>query len=994
MKRARLSNEAAHAGPAVPRDGRRLQAAEPRPSGSGEAPDRVHNDPVAAVPELIGRERELARLAELAAAAKAGRGALLLLAGEAGAGKTALARSALAATGFRTLEAAATEMPGAPYRPIAGVLRAYRREGGMLLRDQPGLQADLACLLPELAPGQRPHGPPPTPDSVFEAVAAAFREMSAAGPLAVLFDDLHWSDEATLDLLRLLAEVAERSPIVLVGAYRSDAMTRAHPMRRLRTELRRAGSLQELVVEPLGPADTGRLLERVLAAPAAPDLVAAVHDRTEGLPFFVEELAAALKVAGGESRLPLPESVRDAILVRVNALPDEVRRALGVAAVVGQRFEPGLLAELQGGDAGLDRLADCGLVLEAGEGGWAFRHALVREAIYTDLSWSRRRALHRAVASHLEQVHAPAGTIAGHWLAAGERERGREALLRAADAARAAGAYRDAASALSRALDLWPPGTEAPGRLEALERLGDAAELFGDAVVAARAWAEAAEGLDATGQTRRQAAVQRRLANALELQGAWERALMAHQAAARAFAASGQPGEAAAERLAAAVRLRSGASFLAALRLLEAAGPEAELAGRTDLTARIAALEGNVRCRLGDAERGLAHVRAALDLALSHGQVAAATEAYQRLADSLEHAGDYAAARQTYLEATRFCRANDASATADLCLACLTWVLRQLGEWDQAVQVCREVLSSPTSSRHALAVAYGVLGSIEVLRGQANRARPHLHSAYALAREIDLAAIELDSGAALARLESLGGRPEAALEWCEVVVQRWERTDCERHYSAPILRWMATLGAEHGSAELVHRCTSALARITALTSVEALAALAHALGEAAMLEGDPAAAALQFEQALAVANELDLPLERAEIEQRAATALAGTGRRTEAVELLVSAYRTAKRLGARPLAARVSEQLASLGEQIERRLGRIAAARAIHAGLSRRELEIARLVALGKTSREIAGNLSLSPRTVEMHVYNVLAKLDCRSRVDIARRAAELGMLS
>ncbi|PZR89265.1 MAG: hypothetical protein DLM67_19280, partial [Candidatus Nephthysia bennettiae] len=285
---------------------------------------------MAAVPELIGRERELARLAELAAAAKAGRGALLLLAGEAGAGKTALARSALAATGFRTLEAAATEMPGAPYRPIAGVLRAYRREGGMLLRDQPGLQADLACLLPELAPGQRPHGPPPTPDSVFEAVAAAFREMSAAGPLAVLFDDLHWSDEATLDLLRLLAEVAERSPIVLVGAYRSDAMTRAHPMRRLRTELRRAGSLQELVVEPLGPADTGRLLERVLAAPAAPDLVAAVHDRTEGLPFFVEELAAALKVAGGESRLPLPESV------------DEIHRLGSTLNEMLARLEAGL----------------------------------------------------------------------------------------------------------------------------------------------------------------------------------------------------------------------------------------------------------------------------------------------------------------------------------------------------------------------------------------------------------------------------------------------------------------------------------------------------------------------------------------------------------------------------------------------------------------------------------------------------------------------------
>jgi DNA-binding NarL/FixJ family response regulator len=950
----------------------------------------IQNESVPAVSELIGREGELGRLAELAEAASAGHGAVVLLAGEAGAGKTVLARTALAGTGFRTLEAAAPETPGPPYRPITAMLRAYRRQWGTLLQFQPELHDYLACVLPELAPAPRPN----EPDAVCEAVAAAFREMAEPGPLAVLLDDLHWADEATLDVLRLLAEVAERSRILLLGAYRSDAITRAHPIRRLRTDLRRSGLLQELVVEPLRPGDTGLLLERILAAPAAPDVVAAVHARTEGLPFFVEELAAALRDAGSNGQLPLPESVRDAILVRVNALPDEARRALGVAAVVGQEFDLDLVARLQGSYDGLDRLADCGLALEVGQGGWAFRHALVREAIYADLSWSRRRALHRALAERLEEAWAAPGTIASHWLAAGERERGREALLAAADAAGAACAHRDAATALSRALDLWPPGADALGRLQALERLGDAAELFGDAVVAARAWAEAAEGLEAGGQTGRLAEVLRRLANALELQGAWERALTAHQAAARAFAASGEPGEAAAERLAAAARLRSAASFLAALRLLDVAAPEAELAGRTDLTARIGALEGNVRCRLGDADKGLPQVRAALDQALSNGHVGAATEAYQRLADSLEHAGDYRGARATYVEATSFCRANDASATANVCLACLTWVLRQIGEWDQAVDICREVLSSPISTLHAQAAASGVLGSIELLRGRPSRARPHLHSASALARQIDLLPMELDSAAALARLEVLSGRPEAALERCETIMQRWERTDCERHYSVPIFRWMATFGAEQGAAELVHRCTSALARMASRSSVEALGALAHALGEAAMLEGDAAAAAAQFKQALAVATELDLPLERAEIERRAATALAGAGRRAEALELLISAHRTARHLGARPLAASVAEQVTALGERVERRLGRIAAARASHAGLSRRELEIARLVASGQTSREIASNLSLSPRTVEMHVHNVLVKLDCRSRVDIARRVGELGLLS
>jgi len=940
-------------------------------------------------PGLIGREGELGRLAALAAGAAAGRGALVLLAGEAGAGKTALARAALAATGFPALEAASQETPGPPYRPIASVLRAHGRGSGGPLAGQPGLRRYLACVLPEL-------GAPPAVDdqeAVFEAVAAAFREVAAAGPLAVLVDDLHWSDEATLDLLRFLAGIAERSPLLLVGAYRSDAIGRTHPIRRLRSDLRRAGRLHEVAVEPLDLAGTGLLLERVLGDPVAAGVVAAVHDRTEGLPFFVEELAAAMREGGGDPGVPLPQSVRDAVLLRVNALPDGVRRALGVAAVIGQEFDLGLVAEIGGAPEDADRLADCGLVLELGPARRAFRHALIRDAIYADLSWSRRRNLHRSLAERLTERRAPAGAIASHWLAAGEREHGREALLAAAGAARAAAAHRDAASALSRALDLWPAGADATGRLDALETLAGSAELFGDAALAARAWAEAAETLEAAGPARRHAEARRRLANALELQGAWERALAAHQAAASAFAASGAPGDAAAERVAVAARLRSAASFHAALGVLDVAAPEAELAGRTDLTARIVALEGNVRCRLGETDPGLARVRAALDLALAHGHTGAAADAYQRLADSLEHAGDYRGSRETYLEAASFCRANRAEGAADLCLACLTWVLRQLGEWDRAADMCRDVLSSPTSSPHALTVGSGVLGSIEVLRGRASHAQPHLHSAGALARQIDLAAMELDTGCALARLDDLRGRPESALDRCEAVVGRWERSDCERHYSVPLLRWMATLGAERGSPALVHRCTSALARITAGAGAEALSALAHALGEAAMLEGDAAGAAAQFERALAVGAELELPLERAEIERRAAVALAGAGRRTEALDRLVSAHRTARRLGARPLAARVAEQVAAMGERVDRRLGRVAAARAEHAGLSRRELEIARLVASGRTSREIAGGLSLSPRTVEMHVHNVLVKLDCRSRVDIARRAGELGLL-
>jgi predicted ATPase/DNA-binding CsgD family transcriptional regulator len=485
-----------------------------------------------APPELIARSTELDRLAELAAAAGAGRGALVLVSGEAGAGKTALARAALARTGFRVVEAAAVETPGQPYAQIAVALRASAREDRRApLADRPELRAALACVLPELPPGPRPH----QQDVVFEAVAAAFLEMAQAGPLGVLVDDLHWSDEATLDLVRFLAEVAERSPMLLIGTYRSDAIPRTHPIRRLRAQLRRSGRLRELAVEPLTAPETGRLLERLLGGPPDPALAAAVHERTEGIPFFVEEVAAVLhetdRLQGGdrglqlrgEVRLPLPESVRDAILVRASSLPVAVREALGIGAVAGLEFDLDTVAALGREPEGLGALEDCGLVVESGPGRFGFRHALVRDALYADLSWSRRQALHRAMAERLEGRGAASSAVAAHWLVVGERERARVALLAAAEASWAASACRDAAAELSRALDLWPPGLDAPGRLHALDRLGSCAELFGDAALAARAWTEAAEELEATGQTRRYAEAQRRLANALDLQGGCER---------------------------------------------------------------------------------------------------------------------------------------------------------------------------------------------------------------------------------------------------------------------------------------------------------------------------------------------------------------------------------------------------------------------------------------------------------------------------------------
>jgi DNA-binding NarL/FixJ family response regulator len=924
---------------------------------------------------LIGRDQERTQLHAAVAQARSGRGGIVLLAGEAGVGKTVLAREALDDAGVAVRHGAALQGGAPAYWPLTTALPELAGLAG----------ADRAALC--------------------DAVVAAFASVAERGPAAVFLDDLHWADEGTLDMLAVVAPALEAQPLVIVGAYRSDELRRGHPLRRLRSELRRQSRLEEIAVEPLDAADTEALLRAIVGDALAPSLVRAVVDRTGGLPFFVEELGAALVAEGrlhpgpgglalgNGDDLPLPEHVRDAVLLRAAGLDDDARAALAAAAAVGQRFDPGLAAQVAG-------LADWpqepqlrGIVAEDERGLLAFRHDLAREAFYGEVGFARRPALHRAIAEALEAGGAPPSAIAEHWARGREADRARGAFLAAAGAFGSVHARRDAARAIRRALDLWPEGAEEPARLDALDELGRNAELAGDLGGAVRAWREAAEGRRARGEDGRLGEALRRLAGALELQGRWEDALPARDQAADAFAADGRPGDAAAERLAAAAHLRSAASFRAALALLDTARAEAAGADRPDLDARILGLQGNVRARMGEGDAAIALVRAGLNVALDHNASGAAAEVYQRLADSLEHAGDYRGARATYDEAVGYCAANALDPTAQVCLACLSVVLRHTGDWDHSAAVCRRVLDSDAATLHARGAASGTLGMILALRGQRGPARSLLLEAATIARRIELTAMQLLSAWGLAVLEQARA-PAVGAERCREILERWRETE-ERHYVISPLRWAATAFAEVGDGDGVRACAAALSQIAADTGQdESMSALAHALGEAALLEGEAAEAAAQFERATALLAEVGAPFERAESQRRGAAALVAAGRRDDAIELLVGAHRAARRLGARPLATRLGEDLAALGEQPERRLGRIAAAQLANGGLTRRELEVVRLVAVGQTNREIARELFLSPRTVDTHVQNIRTKLGCRSRADAARRATELGLVA
>lgn len=949
---------------------------------------------------LIARDADIARLRSALDRAIAGEGSLVLLSGDAGVGKSALAAAVADQADVMVMRGAAAQARTEPHGPLVAALRSYLHAVPEGLDDCGPLRSHLAVVLPEL--GEPAEGGDRA--TMFEAFRCALVTICRRAPALMVLDDLHWSDEATLDVLAALAGSLGELPLLVIAAYRSDELPRGHALRRLRTELRRAGALDELALEPLDEAGTAAVAERVVGAPLAPALAAVVQDRTQGVPFFVEELSAAL-VAGGLARagragvdlvergaLPVPATVRDAVLLRAARLPGGARAAAEVAAVAGERFDVDVVAEVSGENELLE-LLESGLVAETTAGRAAFRHALVRDALYADIAWLRRRALHQQLAERLDRRGAPAAELAIHWLAARDESRGREALLRAVDDFCAAHAYRDAARAGRQALELWPDAEEGADRVRALERYAHCAELAGELAEAARAWREAAALHTDVAADPAPADAQRNLARVYELQGDRTRAVAAHRAAADGFAACARPSDAAAARLAAAAHLQSGGDHADAVDLARAASAEAEHGGRVDLRARALALEGVALAKRGQADDGFARIRSGLSLALEHDLTGVAAEVYQRLGTALESRGDYAGAREALASALDLCAIDGSGDQQRGCVACMAYVLRELGDWDDSAALCRELLAEPGLGDGTRVVAEGVLGSMLALRGDASAARPLLESGLHLSRGLNILSMSVDCAASLAWLEDADGHADAAAEHCRFVLDRWRRSE-DVHYSVWGLRLAASMFAARGHAGDARACADALARVaTESGSAYALAALASALGDAAFMDGDANTAAQQLCRAVELHGSVSAPFERAQIGVRAGIALAAAGDRDAAVEQLAAAYRIARRLGARPLAARAAAEVTALGESLEQRLGRRAAAQHEGAGLTRRELEVMRLVAVGRTNREIAGTLYLSPRTVDMHVRNILAKLNCRRRIEATARARELELL-
>ena len=944
---------------------------------------------------LVGREAELARLGELLARAEAGEGSLVLLCGEAGVGKSSLA-AALAGSARNVIQGAAANGQTAPYGPVADALRSRLRSDPGALDGCGPLRTHLALLLPELgqaaAEGDR--------STLFEAIRCALAHLAETGPLLVVLDDLQWSDEATVELLAALAPTLRELPVLVLAAYRSDGLPREHRLRWLRNELRRGGGLEELALAPLGPEQTAALLAELLGADPSPALVRTVQDRTVGSPFFVEELVAALRLRGGlrEGRrgleltgredVPVPDTVREAVLVRVSELSPAGRDAAEVAAVAGAQVDLALAADLAW-EEGFGELTEVGLLEETGPGRAAFRHALAREAIYADVPWMRRRKLHAGFAATLEARGGPSLELAMHWLGAGEATRARAALVAAARESERLQAHRDATRAAREALELWGEGEAEELRLETLERCGRCAEVAGELGDASKAWRELAAAHDRDRDLAGYAHAQRRLAGVHELLGEREAAFAARRLAAEAYSAAGLPAEAALERLAMADHHRRGGRYAEAIELARVAGEEAGAAERPDLSARVLGVRGVAEAKGGEFEAGRASVREGLAIALEHELTPTAAELYQRLSLVLYDGADYKLAEEALDTALGLCRIDGDEGTEVACVTCLVYVLRERGEWSRASAMGRELIDAGT----AVWVAEGLVGAILGFQGRLSSARRLLSASRAVSSAVGHYNMYVDSTTALAQVAAAEGLEDEAARYCGELLDRWRQSE-DHHYAVWGVRWAAAFLAGRGDREGANACAEALGQMAADAGhPDALAALAQAIGELALLDGDAGAAAEHLERAVALHREIAIPFERAQIELRAGVALAAAGAREEALERLSGSYRTARKLGAQPLAASAAREVAELGESVAQRLGARAEQAADGVGLTRRELEVLRHVAVGRTNREIAQELFISQRTVDMHVRNLLGKLECRSRVEASHRAGELGLL-
>jgi DNA-binding SARP family transcriptional activator len=442
---------------------------------------------------FVGRERELGRLRETLEAASTGHGRVILVHGEAGIGKTRIARELVAeglARGFESAWGRAYEGGSTPaFWPWVEVIRSLLTsvDAEAVQRAVGHGAPELTQIVPEAKAllGSFDVPPPVDPETarfrLFEAVSTFLRRLSTDRPLLVVLDDLQWADVASLELLSFFGARLSDASVLVVGTYRPGEVDGAHPLGDALAALARHQVVARVPLRGLTEREVDALVLAAIGTRAAPGVVATVHARTGGNPFFVGEVARLLHVehslAPDAVARAVPAAVRDVVRRRLGRLPEQTTALLSLAAVAGREFDLDVLeaaADLDG-DRVLELVESAlvsGLVAEDPDvvGRFRFSHDLVREAIVEELTFLRRARLHARLAEAVESLHGGdeerAVELAHHFFHAGAVGRPEKAVgyaLRAASVATARLAYEQAHELLRRALEVaraLPPGQD------------------------------------------------------------------------------------------------------------------------------------------------------------------------------------------------------------------------------------------------------------------------------------------------------------------------------------------------------------------------------------------------------------------------------------------------------------------------------------------------------------------------------------------------------
>jgi tetratricopeptide (TPR) repeat protein/transcriptional regulator with XRE-family HTH domain len=888
-----------------------------------------------AVPEgsLIGRRAELGTIQAGIEAVIEGSGRLLAVAGEPGVGKTRLSQEAMLACRERGFVVATGRCyephRSVPYYPFLEALSSLLVAAPDPVHTQiPTRWPHMMRLLPEGPSGAQPAAtasPQEEQQRLFWAVTGFLQAISETAPVALLLDDLHWADDASLELLQHLARHTRAHRVLLLGTYRDVEIGRQHPLGKALRDLERERLVERIPVRRLGNEDTATLIANSIGQNLSDEFVGLVYRHTDGHPLFVLEVLRALIERGDvyrrdgrwESReiaeIGVPESVRATIADRASRLSERAQGALREASVLGQAFAFEDLQPLAGLsedelEAALEEALAAGLVYEARDD-YVFNHALTQQALYTELPRRRRRRLHLAAGEALERLTEPvrrrrAAELAWHFREGGAPERALPYTLLAGDHAVSVHAPAEAEWHYREALELARTLDDRDGEARALEKLGWLMWItarFDSCLDALEQAARLYRGVgDDEGEMRAVGLLGMVYFTHAPLEGAERIRALLDRLGPRE---PSMPLVSLYSSL--SMNLIVAGRYNEALEATRSATEIARELGDERTLALVETMRGTtlgLMGRLGEARRVLEERLSLAEAASDYwGQLSTA----HYLGKLTVPQGDFDAALHYHGQALELAERLGARSRISAETSNLSEVLFYLGDWararshaERAVELARAESSGLTASYFQYADVFRRLGMIRAAMGEWKDALPCLEESVALAEKIPYPEAVRSGHGVLAERELLEGKPQAALDRLEPLVEGSYPEELGVVRLLPYLAWARLELREDDRAEEV--ALGGIERARAQGHRLALVELLRVLGMVLARRRRWEEAERAFEEAVSVARSVRYPYAEARalyewglmyVAKR--DPRQGRNRLEEAIEIF-------RRLGARP----------------------------------------------------------------------------------------------